>query len=75
MGKDSRHRDRESVRQFAEGENDCGWHRRRQDPRKVKIVGNPLHRRILLVDVKETNGHVGNGRLEAAVPDGWEKRL
>jgi hypothetical protein len=57
----------ESVRQFAEEQYDTGWHRRRKHPRKVKIVGDVMHRRIVLVDVKETNGHTGNGRLEAVV--------
>jgi hypothetical protein len=46
----------ESVRQFAEAQYDRGWHRRRKDPRRVKIVGDPGRGRILLVDVKETNG-------------------
>jgi hypothetical protein len=57
----------ESVRQFAEEQYEHGWHRRRKHPRKVKIVGDPIRRRILLVDVKETNGHTANGRLEAVV--------
>jgi hypothetical protein len=57
----------ESVRQFAEEQYDRGWHRRRRHPRKVKIVGDPARGRILLVDVKETNGHMRNGALEAAV--------
>jgi MoxR-like ATPase len=57
----------ESVRQFAEEQYDRGWHRHRNHPRKVKIVGDPARGRILLVDVKETNGHTGNGRREAAV--------
>ena len=29
------------------------------------IVGDPVRGRILLLDVKETNGHTSNGRLEA----------
>src|SRR5204863_3370630 len=57
----------ESVRQFAEEQYDRGWHRRRQHPRLVRIVGDPARGRIVLVDVKETNGHAGNGRVEAAV--------
>jgi MoxR-like ATPase len=57
----------ESVRQFAEEQYDKGWHRLRKHPRKVKIVGDPTRGRIVLVDVKETNGHVLNGRREAAV--------
>ena len=39
--------------------------RRRGEPRKVRVAGDPARGRILLVDVKETNGHVGNGRVEA----------
>jgi hypothetical protein len=57
----------ESVRQFAEEQYDRGWHLRRKNPRKVKIIGDRGHGRILLVDVKETNGHTVNGRLEAAL--------
>jgi hypothetical protein len=58
------------VRQFAEEQYDRGWHRRRKHPRVVKIVGGRAHGRIVLVDVKETNGHTRNGqavngRLEA----------
>jgi hypothetical protein len=34
--------------------------RRRKHPRKVKIVGDAQHGRIVLVDVQETNGHTGN---------------
>jgi len=64
-----------SVRQFAEEQYDRGWHRRRKHPRKVKIVGDPVRGRILLVDVTETNGQTGNGRLEAAVEDGLERPL
>jgi hypothetical protein len=55
------------VRQFAEEQYDHGWHRRRKHPRRVKLVGDPVRGRIVLVDVKETNGHTGNGRLEATV--------
>jgi hypothetical protein len=54
----------ESVRQFAEEQYDRGWHRRRRHPRKVKIVGDAARGRIVLVDVKETNGHTRNGHLE-----------
>ncbi|MBV9125448.1 MAG: ATP-dependent Clp protease ATP-binding subunit, partial [Planctomycetes bacterium] len=46
----------ESVRRFAEEQYDRGWHRRRQQPRRVKLVGDPLRGRILLVEVKEANG-------------------
>lgn len=47
----------ESVRQFAEEQYDKGWHRRRAHPRKVKIVGDVVNSKILLVDVAEGNGH------------------
>ena len=57
----------ESVRQFAEEQYERGWHRRRKHPRRVRLVGDKVHGRILLVDVKETNGHAVNGRLEAVV--------
>ena len=57
----------ESVRQFAEEQYDKGWHRRRKHPRRVKLVGDRPRGRIVLVDVTETNGHTGNGRLETAV--------
>src|SRR5205823_7627685 len=63
----------ESVRQFAEEQYDHGWHRRRKHPRQVKIVGDPAHRRILLVDVKETNGHTHSGRVESAVAERAER--
>ena len=33
------------------------WHRHRKHPRRVKLVGDPARGRLLLVDVKETNGH------------------
>jgi AAA domain (Cdc48 subfamily) len=56
----------ESVRQFAEEQYDRGWHRRRKHPRKVKIIGDPVRGRILLVEVKETNGQTHNGRPAAA---------
>jgi hypothetical protein len=59
----------ESVRQVAEEQYDRGWHRQRKHPRRVQLVGDPAHRRILLVDVKETNGDLGNGRVEAALPE------
>jgi hypothetical protein len=48
----------ESVRRLAEEQYDRGWNRRRKHPRNVKIVGDPVQRRILLVDVAETNGEV-----------------
>src|SRR5436190_12263070 len=57
----------ESVRRLAEEQYDRGWHRRRKDPRRVKVVGDPLRGRIVLVDVAETNGHTSDGRLGAAV--------
>jgi len=57
----------ESVRQLAEEQYDRGWHRQRKHPRRVKLVGDTLHRRILLLDVKEGNGQTTNGRLESAV--------
>jgi hypothetical protein len=50
----------ESVRQFAEEQYDRGWHLRRKQPRLVKIVGDAVRGRIVLVDVKETNGHARN---------------
>jgi hypothetical protein len=55
----------ESVRQFAEEQYDRGWHRQRNHPRQVKLVGDPLRGRIVLVDVQETNGHTGSGQLES----------
>jgi hypothetical protein len=57
----------ESVRQFAEEQYDKGWHRRRQHPRTVRLVGDPIHKRIVLVDVKELNGHTHHERLEVVV--------
>jgi hypothetical protein len=57
----------ESVRQLAEEQYDRGRHLHRKHPRQVKIVGDPARGRILLVDVKETNGHVRNGQSEAVV--------
>jgi hypothetical protein len=33
----------------------------------VKLVGDRVRGRIVLVDVKETNGQAGNGRVEAVV--------
>ena len=45
----------------------------RKHPRKVKIIGDPVRGRILLVDMKETNGHTGNGRLEATVAGGPDR--
>ena len=65
----------ESVRQFAEEQYDRGWHRRRKQPRQVKLVGDPARGRIVLVDVKETNGHTHNGRREAAEFDGIQGPL
>ncbi len=46
----------ESVRQFAEEQYDRGWHRRRNHPRRVKLVGDPARRQIVLLDVQELNG-------------------
>jgi MoxR-like ATPase len=57
----------ESVRQFAEQQYDRGWHRRRNQPRRVKLVGDAAGGRILLVDVHEGNGEVCNGRQDAIV--------
>ncbi len=65
----------ESVRQFAEEQYDRGWHRLRKHPRKVRLVGDPLRRRIVLVDVKELNGHAGNGQAEVAVSGDLERPL
>ena len=42
----------ESVRQLAEEQYDRGCHRHRNHPRQVKLVGDPKHGRILLVDVQ-----------------------
>jgi hypothetical protein len=63
----------ESIRQFAEEQYEHGWHRRRKQPRLVRIVGDVARRRIVLVDVKETNGHLGNGRVEVVVPERLER--
>jgi hypothetical protein len=63
----------ESVRQFAEEQYDRGWHRQREHPRKVKIVGDTVRGRIVLVDVKELNGQVGNARVGAGVSGGTER--
>jgi hypothetical protein len=60
----------ESVRHLAEEQYARGWHRRRNQPRRVKLVGDVGRRRILLVDVKELNGHAGNGRLEVENQNG-----
>jgi hypothetical protein len=57
----------ESVRQFAEEQYDRGWHRHRKHPRRVRLVGDPIGERILLVDVKDGNGQTHNGRVEGAV--------
>jgi MoxR-like ATPase len=50
----------ESVRRIAEEQYDRGWHRRRNEPRKVKIVGDPVQRRIVLMDIAELNGQHGD---------------
>lgn len=55
----------ESVRQFAEEQYEHGWHRRRGQPRRVKVVGDAKRGRIVLVEVKEMNGEVHHGRVEA----------
>jgi hypothetical protein len=60
----------ESVRQFAEEQYDRGWHRQRNHPRQVKLVGDPLRGRIVLVDVQKTNGHTSNGQSEKDMADG-----
>ena len=65
----------ESVRQFAEEQYERGWHRRRKHPRRVKVVGDSLRGRIVLVDVMETNFHTSNGRLEAGVSNRPEGAL
>jgi flagellar biosynthesis GTPase FlhF len=57
----------EAVRRLAEEQYDHGWHRRRQHPRRVQLVGDPIRRCILLVEVKEVNGQTSNSRLEAIV--------
>jgi hypothetical protein len=57
----------ESVHQFAEEQYDRGGHRSRKQPRRVKLVGDRVGRRIVLVDLKETNGHTHDERREAAV--------
>ena len=46
-----------------------------QAPAPGEIVGDPLRGRILLVDVKETNGHTGNGRVASAMVDGLERSV
>jgi hypothetical protein len=63
----------ESVRRFAEEQYDRGWHRRRQHPRRVKLVGDLARGRIVLVDVKEGNGQALNGRLEASALNGVDR--
>jgi MoxR-like ATPase len=65
----------ESVRQFAEEQYDRGWHRLRKHPRQVEVVGDPARGRLVLVDAKEMNGQMGNGRVEAAVSDGLDRPL
>ncbi len=57
----------ESVRQFAEEQYERGWHRQRQQPRRVKLVGDAERGRIVLVEVKEANGQEYNGRLHDVV--------
>jgi hypothetical protein len=57
----------ESVRHLAEEQYERGWHRRRKQPRLVKIVGDTVRGRIVLVDVKETNGQAGSGKREAGL--------
>lgn len=57
----------ESVRQLAEEQYDRGWHRRRKHPRRVKLVGDRVRGRILLVDVKEANGQALPAHLDTAV--------
>jgi hypothetical protein len=59
----------ESVRRFAEEQYERGWHRRRKNPRRVKLVGDAARGRIVLVDVGEVNGRSHNGRLEAGHDD------
>jgi hypothetical protein len=59
----------ESVRQSAEEQYDRGWHRHRQHLRRVKIVGDPARGRIVLVDVKETNGQAHAVRPGAALSE------
>jgi hypothetical protein len=46
---------------------DGGWHLGRKYPRQVNIVGGRARGRLLLADLKETNGQTSNGRLEAVV--------
>ncbi|MGH7171168.1 MAG: hypothetical protein ACRELF_00865 [Gemmataceae bacterium] len=60
----------ESARQLAEEQYDRGSHRHRNHPRQVKLVGDPVRGRIVLVDVQETNGHTSNGRSEKDMADG-----
>jgi hypothetical protein len=65
----------ESVRLFAEEQYEHGRHRRRNQPRRVKLIGDPLRGRILLVDVKEVNGHTHNRQLEATTAGGRDRVL
>jgi hypothetical protein len=59
----------ESVRRFAEEQYARGWNRRRKQPRRVTLAGDPLRGRIVLVDAAEANGQAKgqtrNGQLEA----------
>jgi hypothetical protein len=57
----------ESVHRITEEQYHQGWHTRRNHPRRVKLVADADGTRIVLVDVKETNGQAGNGRLEGAM--------
>jgi hypothetical protein len=57
----------ESVRRLAEEQYDRGWHRLRERPREVRLVGDPARGRIVLADVAETNGQPHSVRVEAAV--------
>ncbi|HTU20888.1 MAG TPA: AAA family ATPase [Gemmataceae bacterium] len=60
----------ESVRQFAEEQYDRGYHRQRNHPRQVKLVGDVVRGRIVLVDVEPTNGHTTNGHSATERIDG-----
>jgi hypothetical protein len=61
----------ESVRQLAEEQYERGWHRRRKSPRRVQLVGDPIRRRILLVDLKELNGQAVQTRVETNGHQEW----
>jgi hypothetical protein len=56
----------ESVHRITEEQYQHGWHTRRNHPRRVKLVADGGGR-IVLVDVKETNGQAGNGRPDGAM--------